>query len=686
MRPWHTWLVFSLCLAVVLAAMGWMTHVVVRLDRTEYAAILQAAVEERIRLALWRMDSALAPLIAQESTRPYFAYTSFCPTERAYTRMFNVAQPGEILVASPLLDNVAAQVLVHFQIDPDGTFSSPQVPTGPMRELAESRYTSRDRIDMYAARLAELQQLVDRGKLIAALEPLTTQPVQLVVAPGLPAQQQSVQTAAQYQAEGPSPMAPTDQESDLQRRASRLDQQMILQQPAAPPQPSPQQVQAPSAQGPKPPQVQSLQSPGQATDKPARQPVRPKGKGQWVLDQQDEINANDENARNTIFLTNARIAGDNIGNPFLAHSGVTEGMTRPLWIGDILLLARRAKVNGMEYVQGCWLDWPGIQSWLLGEIRDLLPEARVEPVIHRPDPGESRMLAALPVRLIPGTVAGPSAAPLSPSQMSLLAAWVCVLLATGAVVVLLVGTLSLSERRAAFVSAVTHEMRTPLTTFRMYTEMLTGGMVPTEDKRRRYLDTLRIEAERLSHLVENVLAYARLERNKAARAAQTVSLSDLIMRVEARLAERAAQAGMKLETTLSDEALAAVACVDTSAVEQVLFNLVDNACKYAVSATDRRIHLEAGMNGRQAAIRVRDHGPGITRGQARRLFRPFCKSAEDAANSAPGVGLGLALSRRLARHMGGDLRLDQTVNDGACFVLTLAASEGISGRACRRGR
>ena len=74
---------------------------------------------------------------------------------------------------------------------------------------------------------------------------------------------------------------------------------------------------------------------------------------------------------------------------------------------------------------------------------------------------------------------------------------------------------------------------------------------------------------------------------------------------------------------------------------------------------------------RHALIQVRDHGPGIPAAEARRLFRPFSRSAQQAAGSAPGVGLGLALSRRLARAMGGDLRIDLGVRDGAGFELRL---------------
>jgi signal transduction histidine kinase len=105
-------------------------------------------------------------------------------------------------------------------------------------------------------------------------------------------------------------------------------------------------------------------------------------------------------------------------------------------------------------------------------------------------------------------------------------------------------------------------------------------------------------------------------------------------------------------------------------VEQILFKLVDNACKYAANATDRRLHLSAAADERRIWIRLRDHGGGVSPALQRRLFQAFRKSARDAAHSAPGVGLGLALSKRLARDMHGDLQYEPAV-DGACFVLSL---------------
>ena len=180
----------------------------------------------------------------------------------------------------------------------------------------------------------------------------------------------------------------------------------------------------------------------------------------------------------------------------------------------------------------------------------------------------------------------------------------------------------MSERRADFVSAVTHELRTPLTTFKMYSEMLAEGMVPDEEKRRSYLSTLCAEANRLSHLVENVLAYARLERGSARSRIEKISLGDVLERVQSRLLQRAERAGMRISIDSTPEALATSVHVDVSVVEQILFNLVDNACKYAApSATEGLIHIEALSAGKSAMLRVRDHGQGISVEAARRLFR-----------------------------------------------------------------
>jgi signal transduction histidine kinase len=343
-----------------------------------------------------------------------------------------------------------------------------------------------------------------------------------------------------------------------------------------------------------------------------------------------------------------------------------------VWIRDYLVLARWVSLNGQTLVQGAWLNWALLQDELLDEIRDLLPAAELRAA--SPETGAARLMATLPVMLEPGPLIADVPIIPSPLRGPLALAWGCVLLAAAAVGALLVGAVRLSERRAAFVSAVTHELRTPLTTFRMYSEMLAENMVPDASKRRQYLETLCAEGSRLDHLVENVLSFARLERGRDGGAIECLTVGELLARVTPRLEQRAVQVEMELELQRIEADDLATWSVDVSvdAVERILFNLVDNACKYAAGADDRRIVLTVFRDGHTLTMAVCDYGPGVSPADRDRLFRAFAKSAKHAAESAPGVGLGLALSRRLARKMGGELRLAvKEQGSGARFVLTL---------------
>ena len=584
-RPRHIWLAFAACAAVVLAAMAWISVTTLRLEREQADADRRAVVQEKIRLALWRMESALAPMTARENTRPYFAYTAFHAVDRAYTRMFAEIRPHEVLTPSPLLTFQSRRILLHFQFNPAGELTSPQVPAGNQRDLAETGYTTHQRIDADAKRLAHLKKLLECKTLLAAL-PASDPPPRLVAA--LP----------------------------------------------------------------------------QVSDRAGQDPL-----AQQLARNESEFRARGAAARR------ARVSQVDRARNVKDPAAVRENALRPVWLGRTLVLARRVRVNGGEYVQGCWLDWPQIRRWLLADTADLVPNADLRPAAPGGDGDDHQkyLLAALPVELLPGRVPGEPPAGVSPVSVSLAIAWGCVLLGAGAVALVLHGSVTLSERRGAFVSAVTHELRTPLTTFRLYTDMLAGDMITDEDKRRDYLRRLNQESERLSHLVENVLLYARLAGTRGWKDLTTITLGELVDRSGDRLAIRAERAGMTLTTDGPAEAMQTPVRVDVSAVEQILFNLVDNACKYAARAENNTIHVEVARRDGLGQIRVRDHGPGIEKSETRRLYRPFHKSAHEAARAAPGVGLGLALSRRLARDMRGDLHLADTnaETNGACFILSL---------------
>jgi len=614
-RPWQIALVFAVALAVLLAAMGWISSEVLRLERDQAEAKRLALQEENVRLALWRMESALALLIAQESARPPADYTAFRPVDAAYAEQFQAWPASKPLpqVPSPILVQTSPYVRLHFQIDAEGRLTSPQVPSlsDAAKDYVLPKQVSAKTRAAAKSRLERLGTIVSRDALETAL------------------------------ADGTEPMpsmagvATADPQQEI--RDGPRDLQQARPQPQAPPQEAQGRAQPP-------PQQQVAQAWRNVKEWEARR------------QQMDDLSRD----------INLQIIGN------LDASGAT-GVTvmRPLWIGGELLLVRWARIEGADYLQGAWLDWPAIRSWLLDGVLDLVPLADLAPVTGNPDEDRTRRLAAIPVRLIPGKVPVREADGLSPVALSLVVAWVCVLGGAAAAGMLLTGAVRLSERRGDFVSAVTHELRTPLTTFRMYSEMLAEGMVPDEDRRRQYLTTLRAEAERLTHMVENVLAYARLERGRGTGEAERLTLAELMGRVRDRLERRTRGAGADLVIDVGDEAGAAIVWARVSAVEQILYNLVDNACKYAASASDRRIHLTAALADGEAVLTVRDYGPGISRAEARRLFRPFSKSASEAAVSAPGVGLGLALAHRLARDMGGDLRLERPDADGAAFALHL---------------
>jgi signal transduction histidine kinase len=216
---------------------------------------------------------------------------------------------------------------------------------------------------------------------------------------------------------------------------------------------------------------------------------------------------------------------------------------------------------------------------------------------------------------------------------------------------------------------VTHELRTPLTTFRLYSDMLEQDAVKPE-KRRGYLRVLSREADRLSHLVENVLAFSRIERGNARSNLRETRVAEMLETFRERFEARLATAGLTLAIEpLPDLRLRA----DLAAVEHILFNLIDNAAKYATGSVPPVVTIAAAAAGSTLAVSVTDHGPGIAAGERRRIFRPFHKSAREAAETKPGVGLGLALSRRLARAQGGELALAET-SSGTRFVLRLPAA------------
>ncbi len=574
-RPWVVFAAYLVAVALLMSAMALVTVIGVRLDRDQQFAESRAALEERVRLVLWRMDSAVGPIVAQENARPYFEYAPFYPAERAYTNMFAPLAAGEVLVPSPLLTLESPYIRIHFQYAPDGTLTSPNVPESNMRDLAETGFVTHENIVRSRVSFEKMRAAVTYEFLRQSLA------------------NQSVSLDSDLN------LATTDdaiQSSEYQQRAKTIQQSITNQA-----------------------------------------------------------------------LTNNVMRVDELENK--RSSDVTMPVMNPVWSDNELFLTRAAQVDGETYLQGCWLNWPAIRTDLLDSISDLLPSASLTPISETNAPEESRRLASAPIHL---AIDEPSfvSAILSPLRIALLIAWVCVIMVIVAIGGLLWGATALSERRAAFVSAVTHELRTPLTTFQLYSDLLAENRVPDQERRNEYYQTLRNEATRLRHLVDNVLAFARLERAPTHPPKESVSVADLVARIRPGIDAQCNRAEMTLDWDIPPEP---EITLNTNAeiVEQILANLVDNACKYANGSEHNQIEIASRSDTKSLIITVRDFGPGLTRDAARTLYRPFAKSASEAAVTAPGVGLGLALSRRLAHSLGGDLRWRNHIEPGCCFELSL---------------
>ncbi len=586
-RSW--WLIYGACTALVLAALAWITVMVVRLERGELQARAEAEHQEALRLALWRMDSWLAPFLAREAARPYFDYEPFYPQPQAYTKLLSRIEPGEVLTPSPLLSFESEYSRLHFQVGPDGRLTSPQVPVGNLRDIAEEEsYLGGAQIVSNAAQLDIIGGLFTTDQLMACVAQPPLPDARTVVAV-VPPRIAKIEASLAQQAR-------TWQEA--RRRKATYDQNL-------------QQVD----------QARGLAS----IPEPA------------------------------------------------GRSAVSVGPLVPFWSGTDggeLIFARRARMNDGPYYQGFLCDWPKLRADLLEQITDLFAEAQLVPVRQPPasDEAVGTMLATIPVLLeVPDPVPA-AAAWLSPARSTIALTWLAVVAALGAGAVTLRASIAFGEKRSRFASAVTHELRSPLTTFRMYSEMLADGMVRDEEQRQVYYATLKQESGRLTTLVENVLAYAQLEEGRRAPHARKFTIEDLLARLTPPLERRAREAGMSLHVHC-DAAGGRTVVTDVDQVGQILFNLVDNACKYADNGSDPSVELRISVADGRLRIGVLDHGPGIPARQVRAIFVPFERGAN--GGDKPGIGLGLALARGLARDLGGDLELRPRPEGGACFELTL---------------
>jgi signal transduction histidine kinase len=628
------WFAFWGGVAVVVAALSWASLTVSSLEKGNAAARAENQRQEVVRLALWRMDSRLAPMIALEAARPIEDYDTLFAKENA--------QQADLPADDQIESN--AYNLGFFEIDKIGKAKGS---------------------DQRARTIAGLTQ-------IRSDESNDDSTMGFSGSSSTSASPDSISESDQSITPDSMVASAPEREGDFEARK----------------------------------QIANLAQSNRALSKLSSQENTDRTKANKAVlnDYSDSVTLESLRTEGMTDSTSRDYAGGIQAKPADAELRSREsgfngiGAIEPRWVvaeeGEFeLVLVRSIRRDGAMVVQGVWLDWDAISEELIGSIDDLLPASTLAPITtdpNRPEKGyqtPSYRLATIPVAFIPGGSVAVVGDSFTPAMIAMLVTWIAVVLAMVAVGLVLRTVLTLSARRGRFVGAVTHELRTPLTTFRLYSQMLADGMVTDESVRMEYLNTLKRESDRLTGIVENVLEYARISRQRGVKdkpkGEQKLTVGELMARIVPPMSRLGEQAGMDL--IVSDETTdhaQRTATLDPHAVERIMMNLMDNACKYAGDHgdhgddgddgdSDLRVHLDARVSDDALLLVVADHGPGVPGRDRRKIFGEFVRGSSGTMRDRSGLGLGLALSRGLAIELGGDLMLVNRRGHGAEFELRI---------------
>lgn len=633
---------FALIAALVTGGLAWVTAAALRLEREQSESRAQAELYGKMRLALWRLDSRVFPVLAKEVSRPFHHYSAISPPTLALGPDGRPLTPGSVLEISPLLsESLPDWILLHFQASVETSAAAPQVFSPQVLSASLRR-----RLESQEAKLALTNVTQGREQLLGQLRRSLLPDALLAW----------IEKHEKEQAGMGEPLLSAFNTALV--IANNEAQLANSQAPNQPPQPA------------NPPAAQVAQNAAEFSRRFEQQQMA-QGKQQQLLYQNED------------FWQNSRQNGEqwmSATNPRAPRSRFVTAVSSPMvpyWLPvgeeERLMIVRRVQIADQQLCQGIVLDWRRLASLLTDEIRDLFPEARLVPIKDDTVHIESAM-TSLPLELVTGR--DPSAVAATgwtPLRFGLSLAWVAALVALAAVGLGGWSLFELSERRMRFVSAVTHELRTPLTTLRLYLDMLNQGMIHEEARRTEYMQTLHAEAERLHRLVANVLDFARLENRRTRPENSESAAGEWLAQIRAAWEERCREAGKELIVENHLPA-GAVLRTDLALLQQIVGNLIENACKYSRSAKDPRLWLRVQQGpAHRLVIEVEDRGPGIPAAERRAVFRPFHRGRGADVTTA-GVGLGLALAQRWARLLGGNLTLQRSGDRiGACFHLEITA-------------
>lgn len=229
----------------------------------------------------------------------------------------------------------------------------------------------------------------------------------------------------------------------------------------------------------------------------------------------------------------------------------------------------------------------------------------------------------------------------------------------------------LNSLKSFFVSSVTHDLKTPLTSIRMFAEMLKNMDDYPKNTRNEYLSVIEGESERLSQLIDNVLTYSKIESGVMNYSFRCYDLNNLVNEVICLMDYQLKIMKVKLNTALSKESL--LINTDKNAFQSLLINLLSNAIKY--SGDNKQIEVETCISDKFAVVSVHDNGIGIPEFDLKNIFDPYFRSDNQGLNRTNGTGLGLAIVRQIMDSHNGKIEVSSTLDKGSTFKLFFPLTE-----------
>ncbi|MBN2861752.1 MAG: GHKL domain-containing protein [Bacteroidales bacterium] len=228
----------------------------------------------------------------------------------------------------------------------------------------------------------------------------------------------------------------------------------------------------------------------------------------------------------------------------------------------------------------------------------------------------------------------------------------------------------LSKMKSYFMSTVSHEFKSPLTSIRQMAEMLVDGRVSSPERQLKYHTSILQQSERLSHLIDNILDFSKMEEGQKIfqfeKADITLVVKDIVESFQYH------KAGQGFDISLSIPGLVPDIVFDREAMEQVMHNLLDNACKYSGDSRKIEVHLLSKVN--EIIISVRDYGAGIRKEDQDKIFSRFYRAGEELTQTVKGSGIGLTIVKQIVEAHNGHITVESSPGKGSTFSVRLPVS------------